>query len=95
MTAPTATLPGVARIDLTGEEVAQALEVVADALRLVDTVEDAELYRRVPLLTRHLPERLALFLDDFRLRDQAGACVIGGWRVDDGAIGPRTCLLSR
>lgn len=76
------------RFDLTIAEVAEIKEhVIVPLLVRGDTVADI-LHHDAPLVARSLPLRLQQFLFDFKYKETAGACVIGGWPVDDAAAGP-------
>lgn len=50
--------------------------------------EDPRFLRHATVYAHELPQRLRLFLNDFRLsEDSSGVCLISGYRVDDDKIG--------
>jgi Fe(II)/alpha-ketoglutarate-dependent arginine beta-hydroxylase len=76
------------RLTLTTEENLSLLPLLAGIAQTHSTIEDAELIRRAPVLTRSLPVRLLEFLEDFRLREPSALCVISGLAVDEADLGP-------
>jgi L-asparagine oxygenase len=78
----------VRRLALDAAEQAAVEHVVQEALSAYSSADDQQFLRRVPVLTRRLPERLVGHLADFRLEEAAGACVVSGLAVDDASIGP-------
>jgi L-asparagine oxygenase len=81
-------LSDVRRLALDAAEQAAVEHVVQNALSAYSAADDQEFLRRVPVLTRRLPERLVGHLADFRLEEAAGGCVVSGLAVDDADIGP-------
>lgn len=74
---------------LLSEADAGRLRRLADRMRVTYHDPDSpRLADHVPLITREMPDDLALFLHQFRLHEPAGAAVIRGWGLDDELLGP-------
>ncbi|ABG04121.1 conserved hypothetical protein [Rubrobacter xylanophilus DSM 9941] len=76
------------RIELTAEEVEQALPVVREALSRHGSVESPGFLEEATVYAHELPRRLRSFLNAFRLEEPSGVCVVAGYPVDDARIGP-------
>lgn len=74
--------------EMTPVESAQTAEMVEQFVATLPTGEELDLFALETAAFRLLPERLVKFLRSFRQREPAGAILIRGWNVDDGAIGP-------
>src|SRR5690348_2227460 len=74
-------------IALTAEDNAVLSPMLADLAKTYDTIEDAELARRAPVLARALPVHLQEFLEEFRLSEPSALCVISGLAVDEAQLG--------
>jgi Fe(II)/alpha-ketoglutarate-dependent arginine beta-hydroxylase len=75
-------------IELSDKEVGEAIEHVRGAVLEYHSVEDEAFLRSAAVLAQGLPERLRMELNEFRLTERDGACVIRGFHIDDGKIGP-------
>lgn len=75
-------------IRLTDEEVL-AIEAITNELAArYDSVERNEFLREAPTYAQELPRSLRAQLNDFRLIEPAGLCLVSGLPVDDAKIGP-------
>ena len=64
-------------------------------LPLVDSIraehggaDDPRLIEMAPRYARKLPRRVRLFLDEYRIAEPSAFCILSGFPVDDGVIGP-------
>jgi Fe(II)/alpha-ketoglutarate-dependent arginine beta-hydroxylase len=76
------------QIRLSDDEAAQASGLAADLAARHDSVEDRELVRNLAVYARDLPRELVRRLNEFRLCEPSGVCLLTGYRVDDEKIGP-------
>ncbi len=74
-------------LTLTPEDNAVLTPLLAGLAKEYDTIEDAELIRRAPVLTRQLPVHLVEFLADYRLSEPSALCMISGLDVDEPQLG--------
>jgi Fe(II)/alpha-ketoglutarate-dependent arginine beta-hydroxylase len=67
-----------------------AIHALLDKLTsLFRSVEDKKFLKDVSIIAQALPQRVSVFLNDFKLTEPApGACVISGYPIDDKQIGP-------
>lgn len=67
-----------------------AIHALLDKLTsLFRSVEDKKFLKDVSVIAQALPERVCVFLNDFKQQEPApGACVISGYPIDDKQIGP-------
>jgi enduracididine beta-hydroxylase len=77
----------VYEISLSAADVGACRAVVGELAARFRSVEDPELLQVSATYAHELPRTLRAGLNDFRLREPSGACVIGGFPVDDDAIG--------
>jgi Fe(II)/alpha-ketoglutarate-dependent arginine beta-hydroxylase len=78
----------VSRFDLDSSEVGVIRDVLNELESRFDGCEDPRLLDQIDLLAHELPVRLKQFLLDFRRTEPEGACIVGGWPVDDERVGP-------
>jgi Fe(II)/alpha-ketoglutarate-dependent arginine beta-hydroxylase len=76
------------RLTLTPEDNAAMVPVLKELAGAYDTIEDADLVRRAPVLARTLPSHLLEFLEEFRIGEPSALCVISGLDVDEQRLGP-------
>ncbi len=74
-------------ISLSATDVDVCQAVTGELASRFSSVEDPELLRVSTPYAHELPRALRDGLNDFRLREPSGACVIDGFAVDDSAIG--------
>lgn len=79
---------GFHRLTLSPEEILEIRSLLADIQERWPTVEDNEFHNEASLLAHGLPLRIRRHLNDFRLREPEGICLISGWPVDQQGIGP-------
>lgn len=73
---------------LTAEDNAVISSLVADLAKAYETIEDAELIRRAPVLAARLPAHLLEFLEAFRIGEPSALCLVSGLDVDEELLGP-------
>jgi L-asparagine oxygenase len=73
---------------LTDEELSAILPLVDGICAGHGSVEDERLIGMAPVHAHELPRRLRLFLERFRVEEPAAVCVVSGFPVQDGVIGP-------
>jgi L-asparagine oxygenase len=73
---------------LTDEETATILPLVDEICAEYLSVEDERLIGMAPVLAHELPRRLRMFLERFRVEEPSAVCLVSGFPVEDGAIGP-------
>jgi enduracididine beta-hydroxylase len=76
------------RLVLDHEEAAAVERLLDEVLARSAEVARAEFERGLTVAAHELPRRLRAFLDDFRLAESAGACVVSGLPVAQAALGP-------
>jgi Fe(II)/alpha-ketoglutarate-dependent arginine beta-hydroxylase len=81
-------MTGIHRIRLSADDAGAARALVGGLASRFDSVEDQDFQQRAAVYAHDLPLALREALVEFRLGEPAGLCVISGWPVDDGAIGP-------
>ena len=69
------------------EEVGEIRPLVREVASLYDSVEENRFLGRVSIYAQELPRRLRVFLNDFRLTEPAGVCLVSGYPVDDSEVG--------
>lgn len=74
-------------IRLRDDEVAAIQLIIEDLAEELDTVESAEFQRRSRVYADHLPQRVRLAVNDFRLQEPAAALLVTGWPVEDDQLG--------
>lgn len=72
---------------LTAEDNAALFPMLADLAEEFDTIEDAELIRRAPVLASALPVHLLKFLEEFRIGEPSALCLVSGLDVDEELLG--------
>lgn len=85
--APTADGTEVARLMLSPEDARLVAEVVAAAASY-GAADSPAVLDAATTLAHDLPLALRRFLNDVRLSERFACCVVSGFAVDDGAIGP-------
>lgn len=75
------------RFKLLEEEMAAVRLLLAEVASRHGSVEDLDFLDEARTYAQDLPRRLRAFLNDFRLREPSGMCVISGYPVDDSKIG--------
>ncbi|HEV2089372.1 MAG TPA: arginine beta-hydroxylase, Fe(II)/alpha-ketoglutarate-dependent [Cryptosporangiaceae bacterium] len=75
-------------LTLTPDDNAALTPMLTDLAHAYETVEDAELIRRAPVLARLLPTHLADFLEEYRLGEPSALCLVSGLQVDQEQLGP-------
>ena len=74
------------RIDLTDADRAP-IDTLVEELLAEEPATDEQLLDAVALRAQEMPRPLRARLNDFRLNEPSGGCVISGFRVDDAGIG--------
>jgi Fe(II)/alpha-ketoglutarate-dependent arginine beta-hydroxylase len=74
-------------LTLTPEDNAALTPMLTDLAKSYANIEDQELIRWAPVLTRLLPTHLLEFLEDFRLREPSALCMVSGLAVDQERLG--------
>src|ERR1044071_6801172 len=76
------------RIALTEGEISSIQTLLHSLSAQFQSVEDSNFLRNASVIAHQLPERLRLFLNDFKLQEPfPGVCVISGYPVDQVKIG--------
>ncbi|MFD8952828.1 guanitoxin biosynthesis L-enduracididine beta-hydroxylase GntD [Streptomyces xanthophaeus] len=75
------------QFDLSPLEAAHVCEMVEHELHRIDSDGASNMHDRASLTAHALPERLVRFLQDFRNKETAGACLVRGWPINDEAVG--------
>ena len=75
------------RLDLSAQETGEIRPLVKEVISRHVSVEDADFLDRVSIYAQELPRRVRAFLNDFRLTEPSGVCVVSGYPVDDSKIG--------
>jgi Fe(II)/alpha-ketoglutarate-dependent arginine beta-hydroxylase len=75
------------RIVLTEQEVQEIQSLVARIARHHHTVENPEFLDTAVIYAHELPRRLRIALNEFRLFEPAGVCIVSGYPVDQDKIG--------
>ena len=75
------------RLQLTDEEVGALLPLVKEVASRHPSVEEDDFLGSATTYAQELPRRLRAFLNEFRLMEPSGACIIAGYPVDDSKIG--------
>lgn len=76
------------RLELLDTEVVEIRQLLNDITRQYHSVEDAEFMHNACLYAHQLPWRVRAGLNDFKLLETAGICVISGYPIDHDKIGP-------
>lgn len=74
-------------LGLNDEEVRAIRLLVEEVASYYVSVQDAEFLDSASTYAQELPRRLRVFLNDFRLQEPSGVCLISGYPVDDSKIG--------
>src|SRR5947209_17878345 len=77
----------VYRVAMTGQVADQARALVGEIRSRHETVEDDAFLKAAPTYAQELPRALRRSLNEFRLEEPAGLCVVSGWPVDEDRIG--------
>jgi Fe(II)/alpha-ketoglutarate-dependent arginine beta-hydroxylase len=78
----------VHHLTLTPEDNALLSPMLADLAKEYDTIENAELQLRAPVLARSLPTHLLEFLEEYRFGEPSALCMVSGLAVDEERLGP-------
>lgn len=76
------------RLGLTPEDNVAIGPMLAELARAYDTIENAELIARAPVLAQSLPTHLLEFLESFRVGEPSALCLVAGLDVDQHRLGP-------
>ncbi|MFJ2875764.1 guanitoxin biosynthesis L-enduracididine beta-hydroxylase GntD [Streptomyces sp. NPDC087298] len=76
------------RLILDNRDIAGITALLDELTAAHSSVEQPEFQRDLTLYAQELPRGLRRFVNDFRLAEPAGACLVSGYPVDDAAIGP-------
>lgn len=88
MTASVETRAPVYRIQLTDAEVHAIQQLTAEIAARYASVEERAFMRAAPTYAQELPRSLRAQLNEFRLGEPAGLCLLSGYPIDDARIGP-------
>ncbi|HEY0739063.1 MAG TPA: guanitoxin biosynthesis L-enduracididine beta-hydroxylase GntD [Herpetosiphonaceae bacterium] len=75
------------RIVLTQAEIEAIQPLLNDLASRYRTVEDPEFIHNLSVYAHELPRRLRSFLNDFRLKEPDGVCIVSGYPIDDSKVG--------
>lgn len=75
------------RYELSGEEIPAIQALLDEITARHSSVEEIEFQRGAPIYAHELPRGLRVFLNDFKLREPAGACIIAGYPIEDARLG--------
>lgn len=78
-------------VTISDEEIVSIRALLKEVTSLFSSSEDPDFLKDACILAHQLPKRLRTFLNDFRLLEPAGACIISGYPVDDSKIGKTPC----
>jgi L-asparagine oxygenase len=78
----------VHQMRLSNEEIAVIVPLVDGLCAEYRSIEDPQLIARAPLYSHELPLRLREFLEQYRVEEPSAVCLISGFPVHNGAIGP-------
>lgn len=73
---------------LTPEDNAALMPMLTEVAKAYETIEDPQLARRAPVLSRSLPQHLLEFLGEYRLGEPSAICRIAGLEVHEDELGP-------
>jgi L-asparagine oxygenase len=74
-------------LTMSDSEIDAVQHLLRDLTERHRSVEDPEFLRVLPVAAHELPKRIRLFLNDFRLSEPAGVCLLSGYPVDQDKIG--------
>lgn len=77
----------MSRIILTDKEVGSIKSLLQESASQFYSTEDPHFLREASVLAQELPRRLRSFINDFRLLEPSGYCVISGYEIDFNKIG--------
>ncbi|HEY0604368.1 MAG TPA: guanitoxin biosynthesis L-enduracididine beta-hydroxylase GntD [Herpetosiphonaceae bacterium] len=75
------------RLELSDSEIGAIESLLSEIAKQYHTVEDTDFLHKASLYAHELPQRVRGFLNDFKLLEPSGVCVIAGYPVDDEKIG--------
>ncbi len=76
------------RLTLTPEDNEVLSPMLTEIAKGYDSIENAELIRRAPVLARSLPVHLLEFLEEHRIGEPSALCLVSGLDVDEERLGP-------
>ena len=72
---------------LSEEDIAAIQPLLAEVASRHSSVEDVGFLDEARTYAQELPRRLRAFLNDFRIKEPSGMCIISGYPIDDAKIG--------
>lgn len=75
------------RLELTGDDMEKIKPLLAEVASRHDSVETLDFLDEASTYAQELPRGLRAFLNEFRVREPAGVCLVSGYPVDDLGIG--------
>lgn len=78
----------VHRIQLADAEIRSIQQLTAEIAAGYESVEERAFMRAAPTYAQELPRSLRAQLNQFRLEEPAGLCILSGYPIDDARIGP-------
>jgi Fe(II)/alpha-ketoglutarate-dependent arginine beta-hydroxylase len=75
------------RLELSGKEIAAIQSLLNEIVIQHSSVEAPDFLRNASIYAHELPSNLRVFLNDLRLLEQPGACLVSGYPIDDAKIG--------
>jgi len=75
------------RLELSGKEIGPIQSLLNKIVEQHHSVEDPGFLRNASIYAHELPSSLRVFLNDFRLLEPSGACIISGYPIDNVKIG--------
>jgi L-asparagine oxygenase len=76
------------KLTLAPDEIVSIERLVGDLAGRYRSIEDPELLDRAVLHRQELPERVRLFLEEFRRSEPSALCLISGYPIDFQRVGP-------
>lgn len=80
--------PALYRVEVTDDILSDTQRLIRDIESRHSTIEDRDFLEMASTYTQELPRALRRALNEFRLAEPAGLCLVSGWPVDDERIGP-------
>jgi len=75
------------RLELSNKEIEDIQQLLNDIVAWCHSIEDADFLRNASVYAHELPRRLRVFLNDFKLLESTGMCIISGYPINGAKIG--------
>jgi Fe(II)/alpha-ketoglutarate-dependent arginine beta-hydroxylase len=75
------------RISLSNSEVSTLQGLLHDLASQYQSAEDTRFLEDAPVIAHDLPKRVRVLMNDFKLKEPEGICIISGYQVDEAKVG--------